>query len=368
MKVVQTNGQLEEFNPNKILYKIKTLSEGLNVDSDSISQLIISRIIDGITTEEINKLSANLANTKISTSYDYSILAARLTIDNLYKKVSKSFVISTNKLNDYDMLSSVYYNKVMLWGDFLEEHLVHERDFNFDYLGVNNLLKSYLKKYDEEILETPQCMYMRLAVFLSDTKEETVKLYHQFSNHEISPASPIIFNAGTKESTLISCNLVTGLDSIGYNGEHKDPDSLEGLHELYKQASKLSAGAAGLGIDATDIRSKEAVINSSGGKAGGVLKMVLKPLNELMRGYNQKGSRPGAAAVYMEPYHMDIEDLLRMKRPSTSVEQACRDLFSAIWMPDLFMQRLEERINKEILRDTYLTNNILKIYRHEINY
>jgi len=350
MIVLQSNGKKEGFLPNKIVNKINSLSKDLkNIDRDSLSQQIISNIIDGITTKEISELSAAISAYKINISYEYSILAARLVIDSLYKTTPSKFIDSIETLNNSGYLSEAYYNKIKSYDlNRLESAIVYSRDMDYDFLAACTLSTVYLMKdKDGKVVERPQHMHMRVATFLTDTEDEAIELYKYLSLRLISPASPIIFNSGTKKSTLVSCNLISMLSSTDQlTGEYKDPDSLEGIHNTYLQASKLSSGAAGIGLNVTPIRSRSSMLSTTNGKAAGVHKIMMKPINSLMLAYDQSGKRKGAAALYIEPWHMDIEDFLGVRRITADSDTACRDIFIAIWMNDLFMQRLERRVTE----------------------
>lgn len=304
MLVIQSNGTKERFSPNKILDKINSLSKGLNkIDTDQLSKEVISNVIDGITTKELSELSAGLAANKVSLSYDYSILASRLIMDSLYKVTPNTFIDSIEDLYSSNYLSQDYYNKVLSYDlDKLEQALDYEKDFDYDFFAVGTLQSSYLMKNSKgKVAERPQHMHMRMAIFLTNTLEEAITLYKMLSNKLISPASPIIFNSGTKKSTLVSCNLISmlkGEDML--TNEYKASDSLEGIHNTYLQASKLSSGAAGIGLNITPIRSRRSALSTTNGKAAGIQKIIMKPINALMLAYDQSGKRKGAAACFVK--------------------------------------------------------------------
>ncbi len=208
----------------------------------------------------------------------------------------------------------------------IDEIINHENDYNFDYFAWRSLQEMYLLKLPNgRVIERPQHMYMRVALWVTKSFEQAVEYYKSLSNQLISPATPIMINAGTKTPQLASCVL-----------KYNDEDSREGLLDTMRDISTYSSDAAGIGLCMSNIRSKESRINSSGGYAGGLLK-YLKIVNESLRFFNQQGRRPGSAAIYLEPWHKDIFDLLDIKKNTGAEELRARDLFTALWIPDNFI-------------------------------
>jgi ribonucleoside-diphosphate reductase alpha chain len=280
----------------------------------------------------LDKLVYEISAAYTGSHYDYSRLAATVAISSYHKETNPSFsevMESLNKegiINEDLILTMKYYGK-----DKIDEVINHELDYNFDYFAWRSLQEMYLLKNSNGVsVERPQHMYMRVALWVTKSFEEAVEYYNSLSNQLISPATPIMINAGTKVPQLASCVL-------HYNND----DSRVGLLDTLKDISTYSSDAAGIGLCMSNLRSKDTRISSSGGFAGGLLK-YLKIVNESLRFFNQQGRRPGSAAIYIEPWHKDIFDLLDIKKNTGPEELRARDLFTSLWLPDNFMRAVRE--------------------------
>ena len=334
LTIIKKGGEEVAFNPTKIYNRIKKASKSLNVNSDEIFIKVITSVpTEGkITTKDLDKLVYEISAAYTGSHYDYSRLAATVAISSYHKETNPSFsevMESLNKegiINEDLILTMKYYGK-----DKIDEVINHELDYNFDYFAWRSLQEMYLLKNSNGVsVERPQHMYMRVALWVTKSFEEAVEYYNSLSNQLISPATPIMINAGTKVPQLASCVL-------HYNND----DSRVGLLDTLKDISTYSSDAAGIGLCMSNLRSKDTRISSSGGFAGGLLK-YLKIVNESLRFFNQQGRRPGSAAIYIEPWHKDIFDLLDIKKNTGPEELRARDLFTSLWLPDNFMRAVRE--------------------------
>ena len=334
LTIIKKGGEEVTFNPTKIYNRIKKASKSLNVNSDEIFIKVITSVpTEGkITTKDLDKLVYEISAAYTGSHYDYSRLAATVAISSYHKETNPSFceVMESLKqdgiINEELILTMKYYGK-----DKIDAAINHELDYNFDYFAWRSLQEMYLLKNSSGVsIERPQHMYMRVALWVTKSFEEAVEYYNSLSNQLISPATPIMINAGTKVPQLASCVL-------HYNND----DSRVGLLDTLKDISTYSSDAAGIGLCMSNLRSKDTRISSSGGFAGGLLK-YLKIVNESLRFFNQQGRRPGSAAIYIEPWHKDIFDLLDIKKNTGPEELRARDLFTSLWLPDNFMRAVRE--------------------------
>jgi ribonucleoside-diphosphate reductase alpha subunit len=330
LKIKKRDGEDASFNPQKIYNRIKRAAKGLNVNSDEIFIKVITSVpTEGIiTTKELDKLVYEIAAAYTGSHHDYSRLASSVAISSYHKETDPSFSNTMNTLHVNGILNDDFMEKLERYNpSVIDSHINHENDNNFDYFAWRSLQEMYLLKTPEgKVIERPQHMYMRVAIWVTNTLEEAIEYYNSLSNQLISPATPIMINSGTKVPQLASCVL-----------HYNNSDSREGLLATMNDISRYSSDAAGIGLCMSNIRSKESRIKSSGGYAGGLLK-YLKIVNESLRFFNQQGRRPGSAAIYMEPWHKDIMDLLEMKKNTGAEELRARDLFTALWIPDNFMR------------------------------
>ena len=333
LKIKKRGGDEVSFNPQKIYNRVKRAARGLNVNSDEIFIKVITSVpTEGtITTKELDKLVYEIAASYTGSHHDYSRLASSVAISSYHKETNASFTDTILSLYQLGVIHSDLVDIIKEYGaENIDAIINHENDYNFDYFAWRSLQEMYLLKTPEgKVVERPQHMYMRVALWVTKSFEEAVEYYNSLSNQLISPATPIMINAGTKTPQLASCVL-----------KYNHGDSRGGLLQTLNDISTYSSDAAGIGLCMSNIRSKESRINSSGGFAGGLLK-YLKIVNESLRFFNQQGRRPGSAAIYLEPWHKDILDLLDIKKNTGAEELRARDLFTSIWLPDNFMEAVK---------------------------
>lgn len=334
LKIKKRDGEDVSFNPQKIYNRIKRAAKGLNVNSDEIFIKVITSVpTEGlITTKELDKLVYEIAAAYTGSHHDYSRLASSVAISAYHKETKDSFSETMMELHETGVVNDKFIETINNYGpEKIDEVINHENDYNFDYFAWRSLQEMYLLKTPQgKVIERPQHMYMRVAIWVTNSFEEAMEYYNSLSNQLISPATPIMINSGTKIPQLASCVL-----------HYNNSDSRNGLLQTLNDISTYSSDAAGIGLSMSNIRSKESRINSSGGFAGGLLK-YLKIVNESLRFFNQQGRRPGSAAIYLEPWHKDIMDLLEIKKNSGVEELRARDLFTALWIPDNFMRAVRE--------------------------
>jgi len=334
LTIQKRDGKGTSFDPKKIQNRIKKAAKGLKINSDEIFiKVITSMPTEGsIKTAELDKLVCEIAASYTGTHSDYSLFASNVAITSFYKSTNENFAETMKGLNKIGIVNDKLIEIIDKYGaERIQEELKFDRDFRFDYFGWKALEGTYLLKNDKGVtLERPQHMFMRIALWVTNTFEDAIEYYDLLSNHLISPATPIMINSGTKNAQLASCVL-----------HMNDGDSREGLLRTINDVSSYSADAAGIGLCMSNIRSKESRISKTGGYAGGLLKYI-KIINESLRFFNQQGRRPGAAAIYLEPWHKDVFDLMDVRKNTTKDEFAARDIFSALWIPDNFMKAVEE--------------------------
>jgi ribonucleoside-diphosphate reductase alpha chain len=334
LSIKKRSGDNAAFNPSKILNRIKKAAKGLNVNSDEIFIKVITSVpTEGvITTKELDKLVSEISASYTGSHYDYSKLAASVSISSYHKETSESFYETMKTLASDGIINQEMIEMIEKYGPEKVDGIInHERDYNFDYFAWKSLYEMYLlKNSNGKTIERPQHMYLRVALWVTKSFKEAKEYYESLSKQLISPATPIMINSGTKIPQLASCVL-----------HYNNSDSREGLLDTMRDISVYSADAAGIGLCMSNIRSKESRIKTSGGYAGGLLK-YLKIVNESLRFFNQQGRRPGSAAIYIEPWHKDIFDLLEIKKNTGAEELRARDLFTALWIPDNFMRAVEK--------------------------
>ena len=334
LKIRKRGGDEVSFNPQKIYNRVKRAARGLNVNADEVFIKVITSVpTEGvITTKELDKLVYEIAAAYTGSHHDYSRLASSVAISAYHKETDESFCNTMHTLHVDGIINDKLMETIELYGpQNIDSVINHENDYNFDYFAWKSLQEMYLLKTPEgKAIERPQHMYMRVALWVTKSFEQAVEYYQSLSNQLISPATPIMINAGTKTPQLASCVL-----------KYNNGDSREGLLQTFNDISTYSSDAAGIGLCMSNIRSKESRINSSGGFAGGLLK-YLKIVNEGLRFFNQQGRRPGSAAIYIEPWHKDIMDLLEIKKNTGAEEMRARDLFTSIWLPDNFMNAVKD--------------------------
>ena len=343
MKVKKRDGSLEEMRYDKITRRISSLCSDLNlnyIDPTFITLKVTQGIYDEITSTELDQLAAETAASLTTTHPDYAKLAGRLAVTNLHKTTPKKFSQSIKELYNFveprtntesSLISDDLYNFVLKNRVAIDSAIVLEKDFDFDYFGFKTLERSYLLRIGERIVERPQYMYMRVALGICDGDlDMALKIYNDLSNHDYTHATPTLFNAGTKRPQMSSCFL------IGNKG-----DDLNGLFDTIKDVANISKWAGGIGLHVHDVRAKGSYIKGTGGESDGLIPMM-KTYNEVARWINQGGKRKGSFAVYLEPWHSDVFDFIDLRKNHGKEEMRARDLFLAMWTPDLFMERVKE--------------------------
>ena len=343
MFVIKRDGSKEPVRFEKISNRIRKMTYGLNsdyVDAMEIAQKVIAGIYDGISTQELDNLTAETAASLIPKHPDYSILASRIAVSRLHKTTKKKFSETIQTLYEYvdpetnlpaGLINETTYQAVLKYKQKFDGAIIHERDFDFEYFGFKTLEKSYLLKTNGEVCESPQHMYMRVAVGIwgEDTKN-VIKTYELLSNHLMTHATPTLFNAGTKKPQLSSCFLLTVAD-----------DSIAGIYKTLSDVATISQNAGGIGLAIHNVRSTGSYIRGTNGTSNGIIPM-LKVFNETARYVDQGGGkRKGSFAIYLEPWHADVEDWLDLRKNTGAEERRARDLFLALWTPDLFMKRVK---------------------------
>lgn len=332
MQVVKRNGKIEEVKFDKISRRIKQLSKGLKVDPAFLTQRVATGLYDQIPTAKIDTFLAESAAVLSSEHHDYARLAARIAISSLHKETNISFLVTTRLLYIAGILSEDYLSIVEKHAEALEAAIDYERDFNFDYFGFKTLERSYLLKIDGKIAERPQHLFMRVAaaVCAKRSVDDIIKLYNHLSQGLYTHATPTLFNAGTSRQQMSSCFLIS-----------MEEDSIDGIFNTLKECAQISKNAGGIGLHIHNIRATGSRIRGNNGTSNGIVPM-LKVFNETARYVDQGGRRKGSFAVYLEPWHADIEQFLELKKPTGKDELRTRDLFLALWVPDLFMERVEK--------------------------
>lgn len=352
MYVIKRSGVREEVSFDKVKSRIKNLSKDLNVDPIIIAQKVCSRIYAGVKTYELDELAASLCTNMVTQNLDYGILGNRIIISNHQKSSSPSFsetiyILFNNKDkkgNPNPLVSKELYEIVMKNKDKLNSVIDYNRDFEFDYFGFKTLERSYLLKVNGKTIERPSHLFMRVSLGLHDYDlKSAIESYDYLSQKYFTHATPTLFNAGTVRPQLLSCFLLNTEDSI------------DGIYGTITDCARISKWAGGLGVCVTPIRSNNAQIRGSNGKSSGIIPM-LRVYNETGRYVNQSGKRNGSIAMYLEPWHGDILEFLDIRKNQGAEEERCRDLFTALWIPDLFMKKLSESIEKNIEVDWYLFN------------
>ena len=342
MKVLKRDGTLEEMRYDKITKRISAICDGLNmdyVDPTFITLKVTSGIYDGISTTELDILAAETAAAMVTTHPDYAKLAGRLAVTNLHKTTPKKFSQAIKELHSFiepktgkesSLIDDNVYKFVMENKEVIDGAIVFNRDFDFEYFGFKTLERSYLLKIADRVVERPQYLYMRVAVGIcGGDLQMALRIYDDLSQHFYTHATPTLFNAGTKRAQMSSCFL------IGNKG-----DDIDGLFDTIKDVAKISKWAGGIGLHVHDVRAKGSYIKGTGGQSDGLLPMM-KTYNEVARWINQGGKRKGSFAVYLEPWHADIFEFIDLRKNHGKEEMRARDLFLAMWTPDLFMQRVE---------------------------
>ena len=336
MKVVKRNGRAVNFNPSKITARLKSRKGELKVNTDEMAIKAISQMADGMTTTEVDTLCIEIAASMVPVHPDYSKLAASLFVTQLRKSTPDSFYNAMQEVQLHTMVLSDEYisflddNRVSL-----DKMINQDRDFGHSIFGLRTLEKSYLLKDTiGNVIERPQYMWLRTAIEVTGFDIKEIKsTYDMMSMKYYTHATPTLFNSGTKLSQLSSCFLIANKG-----------DSIDGLFDTMKDIAKISKLAGGIGLHVHDVRAKGSHISGTNGKSDGIVPMM-KTYNEIARWINQGGKRKGSFAMYLEPWHADIYEFLELKKNHGKEEMRARDLFYAVWMNDLFMERVKNDEN-----------------------
>jgi ribonucleoside-diphosphate reductase alpha chain len=343
MFVLKRDGRKEPIMFDKITARVRKLCYGLNdlVDPVKVAMRVIEGLYDGVTTSELDNLAAETAATMTTTHPDFAKLAARISVSNLHKNTKKSFVETMTDLHTYinprtgkkaPLLADDVYKIIKDNAELLDSTIIYNRDFGYDYFGFKTLERSYLLKLNGEIAERPQHMLMRVSVGIHmDDLDAAIETYHLMSKKYFTHATPTLFNSGTPKPQMSSCFLLTMKD-----------DSIDGIYDTLKQTAKISQSAGGIGLSIHNVRATGSYIAGTNGTSNGIVPM-LRVYNDTARYVDQGGGkRKGSFAIYVEPWHADIFDFLNLKKNHGKEEMRARDLFYAMWIPDLFMKRVEE--------------------------
>ena len=338
MKVIKRNGEYEDVSFDKVLMRLKNLSGELNINVSEIAQKVCSRIFDGVKTSELDEMAAYLCGSMSLDNPEYNTLASRIIISNHHKNTSPSFSETVQALydnkdihnNNAPLVSDELYEIVCKNKEKLNTYIDYQRDFTFDYFGFKTLERAYLTRVNKKVIERPQHMWMRVALGIhgNDIKE-VLATYDLMSKKYFTHATPTLFNSGTRRPQLSSCFLCSVND-----------DSVAGIYDSLKEMALISKYAGGIGIHIHQVRGKGSYIRGTNGTSNGIIPM-LRVFNNTARYIDQAGKRLGSIAVYLETWHCDIEAFLELKKNHGSEEERCRDLFMALWVSDLFMERVK---------------------------
>jgi len=343
MYVVKRDGRKEAVKFDKITARIVKMCYGLDplVSPEAVAMKVIEGLFDGVTTTQLDNLAAEVAAAKTIDHPDYALLASRIAVSNLHKETKKTFSDVMTDLYTYidpktgenaALLADDVYNVIQENKDRLDSSIIYDRDFRYDYFGFKTLTRSYLLKLNGEIAERPQQMLMRVAVGIhKEDIDSAIETYNLMSEGWFTHATPTLFNAGTPKPQMSSCFLLTMKE-----------DSIEGIYDTLKSCAQISQSAGGIGLAIHDIRATGSYIKGTNGTSNGIVPM-LRVYNDTARYVDQGGGkRKGSFAMYIEPWHADVFDFLDLKKNHGKEEQRARDLFYALWIPDLFMKRVKE--------------------------
>jgi ribonucleoside-diphosphate reductase alpha subunit len=332
MKVIKRSGRVEDVKFDKVTNRISKLTHdpydiSKGVDASMIAQQVFSSIHDGITTQEIDTLSAEICIGLITRDPDYEILATRIIASNIQKIAPNNFHIAMKKLYKADIVTE----EVAEIAHQVKDQIITNRDFEFGYFGLKTLEKSYLQKYEGKLIETPQYLFMRVSIGIHGKDIPAVlETYDKMSQGMFIHATPTLFNSGTPRPQMSSCFLIANKE-----------DSINGIYETLTECAQISKWAGGIGLHIHDIRANKSRIKGTNGQSDGIIPM-LRVFNATARYVNQAGRRKGSFAMYLEPWHADVMDFLELRLNQGDEEARCRDLFTAMWIPDLFMKRVEQ--------------------------
>ena len=343
MYVVKRDGRKEAVKFDKITARVIKLCYGLDplVSAEAVAMKVIEGIYDGVSTTDLDNLAAEVAAAKTIDHPDYALLASRIAVSNLHKETKKTFSDVMEDLHNYidpktgqnaSLLADDVYEIIINNKDILDSSIIYDRDFRYDYFGFKTLTRSYLMKLNGEIAERPQQMLMRVSLGIHKNDiQEAIKTYNLMSEGWFTHATPTLFNSGTPKPQMSSCFLLT-----------MKSDSISGIYDTLKSCAQISQSAGGIGLALHDIRATGSYIKGTNGTSNGIVPM-LRVFNDTARYVDQGGGkRKGSFAMYIEPWHADVFDFLDLKKNHGKEEQRARDLFYALWIPDLFMKRVKE--------------------------
>ena len=339
MRVIKRTGESEEVSFDKVLNRLRNLSNNISVDIFDITQKVCSRIYDNVSTSELDELAAHICSSMIIDNPEYGVLASRIIISNHHKNTSPSFsetvtILYENKDldgNSNPLVSQDLYETVMKNKEKLNSIIDYSRDYSYDYFGFKTLERSYLLRSNGKIIERPQQMLMRVSLGIHKTDfKDALQTYDYMSKRYFTHATPTLFNSGTPRPQNSSCFLLS-----------MNEDSISGIFSSLQECALISKYSGGIGIHIHDIRAKNSRIRGTNGTSTGIIPM-LRVFNNTARYVDQGSRRPGSIAVYLEPWHLDVFDFLELKKPHGHEEDRARDLFYAMWIPDLFMERVRD--------------------------
>jgi ribonucleoside-diphosphate reductase alpha chain len=341
MFVIKRDGKRESVKFDKITARIEKLCYGFHlVDPIDVAKKVIEGLFDGVTTSELDNLAAETAASLTTKHPDYALLASRIAVSNLHKNTIKSFSETMRLLHEYidpktgkdaSLIADDVWEVIEKNAELLDSSIIYDRDFGFDYFGFKTLEKSYLLKINGKIAERPQHLFMRVSVGIhKEDVESAIKTYNLMSERWFTHATPTLFNAGTPKPQMSSCFLLTMKD-----------DSIDGIYDTLKQTAKISQSAGGIGLSIHNVRATGSYISGTNGTSNGIIPM-LRVFNDTARYVDQGGGkRKGAFAIYLEPWHADVFEFLDLRKNHGKEEMRARDLFYALWVSDLFMERVE---------------------------
>ena len=341
MTVVKRDGRREPVAFEKVSERLRLASVGLRVNVTALAQKVLAQIVDGIQTSELDSLAAELAISNVTTSPDYGVLASRIIISNHQKTTKPTFVEAMTVLyamrnkrgQEAPAVSKEFYDFVVANAELIESRIDYERDFLLDFFGFKTLEKAYLlRDNSRKVVERPQHMWMRVSIglWIGDV-ERALATYDFMSQKKFTHATPTLFNSGTQRPQLSSCFLISMKE-----------DSIEGIYDTLKDCALISKYAGGIGLSIHDVRARGSAINGTNGTSNGIVPM-LRNFNATARYVDQGGGkRNGSFAIYLEPWHADIHDFLKQKLNNGNEDERSRDLFYALWIPDLFMERVRD--------------------------
>jgi ribonucleoside-diphosphate reductase alpha subunit len=343
MQVIKRTGKKEDVSFDKITARVRKLSYGLNplVEPITISMKVVQGLYDGVTTTELDNLAAETAATLAAQHPDYAILAARIAVSNLHKNTDKSFSKTMKDLYHYidpktgekaGLIGETTFKIIQAHAAKFDSAIIFDRDFEFDYFGFKTLERSYLLRMNGKVVERPQHLFMRVSVGIhGEDIDAAIETYNLMSEKWFIHATPTLFNAGTPKPQLSSCFLLSVTE-----------DSIGGIFETLTRCAKISQSAGGIGLSIHNVRATGSYIKGTGGQSNGIIPM-LRVFNDTARYVDQGGGkRKGAFAVYLEPWHADIFEFLDLKKNHGKEEMRARDLFYAMWISDLFMERVKD--------------------------